>query len=131
MNSFASTISTFAATLRVLREIDPVAVDFFITIPIIGSELYELARQNGYLANEDWSNWTLIPRSPALGTPQLPAAELKGLLKTAYLRFYFRPRFILRCLRRIYSWENLVLLAKGFKALLSVMLSRRQGSPPA
>lgn len=119
------TRQTFECTLQTLKEIEPTAVDFFIAIPIVGTELYRIAKENNYLSNEDWSNWTLIPERPPINTPYLNSQELKGMLKEAYKSFYFRPAFMLRCIRQLRSWQQVKIYLKAFKAFLSVLISRR------
>lgn len=118
------TKETFEETLRLLSEIKPTAVDFYIALPIVGTELYELALKNGYISNEDWSNWTLLPKEPVLNTPYLSSRDLKTLLKKAYIRFYFNPRFILKCIMNVHFLKKIKFYYRGLLTLISVLLKK-------
>jgi len=118
------TYETFEETLNLLDEIKPTAVDFYIAVPLVGTKLYELALRNGYISNGDWFNWTFLPQKPVLNTPYLNSCDLNVLLKKAYIRFYFRPRFILKCIIDARSPKKIKFYSKGLIALISILLKK-------
>lgn len=120
------THETFEETLRLLNEIKPTAADFYIALPIVGTELYKIALENGYIIdNGDWSNWTFLPKQPVLNTPYLSSRELKLLLKKAYIKFYFDPRFILKCIKTPHFLKKIGFYYKGLNTLSSLLLSKK------
>lgn len=100
------TKKTFEETLRLLDEIKPTAADFYVALPVVGSKLYELALEQRYITSEDWANWTFLPNESVLNTPYLSSRDLKLMVKKAYIRFYFSPHFILRCIKDFSSLKR-------------------------
>jgi hypothetical protein len=52
--------------------------------------LYQQARANGWITNEDFTNWNLV--YPIMRTPDLSTKEIYELVQEAYMDFYFRIR---------------------------------------
>lgn len=119
------TKETFEETLKLLDEIKPTAVDFYIALPLVGSELYKIALKNGYISNKNWYDWTFLPNEPVLNTPYLSSRDLKLLLKKAYIRFYFNPSFILKCIMDIYFFKKIKFYFSGFNTLISILLKQK------
>jgi radical SAM superfamily enzyme YgiQ (UPF0313 family) len=76
---------------------------FTITTPFPKTELFDLAVEQGLITNFDPSQLCNNPaifkqKSPILRTPSLSAGELEKWQKRAILRFYLRPKQILRIL---------------------------------
>lgn len=70
-------------------------VQFPITTPFPGTELYNLCKENGTILTEDWTNyltWDEVVYAPEGRS----AEEIKKTVKQAYRNFYLRPKFIFR-----------------------------------
>ncbi|MFN3384651.1 MAG: B12-binding domain-containing radical SAM protein [Archaeoglobaceae archaeon] len=98
-------------TLRLAIKLDPDYAQFSILTPYPGTEIYEEAKKNGILLSEDYENYTA--GKPVLKT-QISEKELSKLLRKCYVRFYLRPKFLLREIRR----GNLPLILKVLKKVL-------------
>lgn len=94
-------------TIEMAKKLDPDIAQFCITTPYPGTELFEMAKNEGSLKSVDWSNYTLIPDNPIYVTQSLTAGDLKFLLKKAYRNFYIRPSYILHRLLRIRSFTDI------------------------
>jgi anaerobic magnesium-protoporphyrin IX monomethyl ester cyclase len=119
------TKESFNETLRTLKEIDPVGCDFFIAIPIVGTEFYEMALRNGYLVKRDWSEWIQLPDKPLIKTEHLTPQELLVLRKKALLDFYFRPYKIWQIVKNLRSAEEIRYYLNGLCAILGLLRTTR------
>jgi len=84
-------------TLKLALKLDPDYAQFSILTPYPGTEIYEEAKQKGLLLSENFDEYTA--GKPVLKTI-VPKEELAKFLKKCYLRFYLRPKFLLRELRK-------------------------------
>jgi len=79
-------------TIRFAIELDPGLVQFTVCTPYPGTPLYSYAKDERLLETGDWSEYTVL--NPVMKIPGLSQRELKKLLRKAYIKFYFRPKFI-------------------------------------
>jgi len=97
-------------TIRFALELDPNYAQFSITIPLPGTDLYRMAREQGLYPDDHWRRFAENP-TPDFRPPAwyevFSAEELEALLDSAYRRFYSRPRYIWRRLRNLHSLEEL------------------------
>ncbi|MEM3736807.1 MAG: radical SAM protein [Candidatus Bathyarchaeia archaeon] len=84
-------------TIRFAKKLDPDYAQFSVATPYPGTELYEMAKEQGLLLTENWSRYTVI--KPVLATREFTEEELTKLLKKAYLRFYLRPKVLWRYIK--------------------------------
>ena len=86
-------------TVRFPIELDIDLAKFSILIPLPGSPLFAQLVSEGKLRTSDWEKFTTFNPRPG-DLPFVPEGmtgeELLALQKKANLRFYFRPRIILR-----------------------------------
>ncbi|MGA2569495.1 MAG: radical SAM protein [Terracidiphilus sp.] len=85
-------------TLKFAMTANPDTAQFFPMIPYPGTEAYEWARENGYLATEDYSKWLTEDglHQCVVNLPGLPAEELVSFCDQARKRFYLRPRYLMK-----------------------------------
>jgi radical SAM superfamily enzyme YgiQ (UPF0313 family) len=96
---------TIRKTLRELRRLDVDYVLFSIANPFPGTEFYEAAKANGWLAYGDY-----IPVDPAknsiISYPHLPKERLEQILAHAYRSHYLHPRTLWRELCKVKSLSD-------------------------
>lgn len=92
------TEQTLKETLRFVLEIDPTYAQFYCATPFPGTELREEAIQQGWITDLDWSNHEI--NQAILETKELRRSQLIKWKRRAYLRFYFRPKYLLRQTKR-------------------------------
>ncbi|NOY10555.1 MAG: radical SAM protein [Archaeoglobi archaeon] len=90
--------SDMMSTIDLALSLDPDYAQFSILTPYPGTEVYELARENGWLLTENFDEYTA--GRPVMRGEHVEPEEVMNLLKLAYRRFYLRPSFILRNIRR-------------------------------
>lgn len=110
------TEETMKKTIDFALELDPDIAQFNIATPNPGTQLYDWAEKNGYLATEKWEDYDWA--SPVLRLPTIDAATVKKYYKLAYKKFYFRPSYFLKRLQKIHSLED---VKNAFRAVRSVL----------
>lgn len=65
---------------------------FTAMTPYPGTEIYDIAKREGLLEENDWSKFTTI--KPVMHTKELTSGEIRQLVSLAYRRFYLRPKFL-------------------------------------
>lgn len=100
-------------------ELDPDYVQFSLTTPYPGTELYETAKKYGKL-DVDFSkyhgwNAVFVPYG------YKSADELYEIEHRATRRFYMRPKFLLKSIAKIRSLEDIKRYMKGFRFLVGFL----------
>ena len=103
IGNYGDTADTIRQTIDFACRLNTDFAIFTITTPFPKTELFERAVQEGLITNFDPSQLCNNPaifkqKHPILRTPTLSAEELEQWQRRAILRFYLRPRQILRIL---------------------------------
>jgi len=111
------------ATVDLALELDP---DYFMILPFLpvpGSPLYREALAAPAFGGDYALEYTLNPvpdLAPPMWETTMSSAEILGLVRQANLRFYLRPRFLLRALGQVSGIEDFLAKAwMGARLLLS------------
>ncbi len=91
------TRETIAATGRFVEALDLDFVQYYCAMPYPGTELYDRARESGWLTTTDWRQWE--HNRSVLASSALSAREIMALRRRLMRRWYFRPRRICAILR--------------------------------
>ena len=118
------TRETIEKTIRFARELNPDYVNFHVATPFPGTELYEIARENGWLVSEDWTDYE-EEGSAVIRTEDLSADELVEAQKRAMRSFYLRPGRIIRELASIRNMEQLKARAKAGISLFTTLIGKK------
>jgi len=102
-------------TLELAARLDPDYCMFSNLTPFPGSPLWEIARCEGWLRGEspDGIDYEQV----TMNATAMPDAELAGLLNEVYRRFYFRPSYVWKRLRRTSLSDLKNSLAGGYYLL--------------
>ena len=94
----AETRETLNQTLEYAMEVNPTTAQFCPLMVYPGTEAYEWANSNGYLATTDFSEWITSDgtHNSQVSTPELSAAQLTAFCNYARRKFYLRPRYLLK-----------------------------------
>ena len=86
-------------TINFAIKVDPTFVQFPITTPFPGTELYNLALKYGKLQDnfENFTSWDEV----VFVTNGRTATEIKKTASAAYRQFYLRPKYMLRRIKSI------------------------------
>ena len=88
------TIETMQKSYQFAIDSDPDMVQFNITTPYPGTEMYKWADANGYLITKDWAKYDLY--NIVMRLPTVSPDEIHNFYHFAYRRFFFRPSYIIK-----------------------------------
>lgn len=112
-------------TIRYSKRIPLDQVRFAIATPFPGTELFEMAKQEG-MKVDDWTKFSLMvgytEHDPVYVPKGRTAKELKALQRKANMEFFLRPRQIWIMAKRIRSFRELKNMLKGFYHFMSASL---------
>ncbi|MCX7722035.1 MAG: hopanoid biosynthesis associated radical SAM protein HpnJ [Verrucomicrobiae bacterium] len=122
------TRQTIEQTIRFAQELDVFSIQVSLAAPYPGTELYEMARQNGWLVKSAESD-LVEPhgfQQAALEYPELSREEIFEAVERFYYRYYFRPRPILRIIKTMLEDKDVCVrrLREGYEFFRS-MAQRR------
>ena len=120
--NMGETVQTMQNTLDFALELDPDIAIFNICTPYPGTQLFNWAKQHGYLKHEDWTEYELS--TFLMNLPTVAEKELMDFYLHAYRRFYRRPIAIWR---RLKATSNVSMIADLMHAFCFVMLRHKLG----
>jgi len=100
-------------TIRWALELDPDFAEFFPCHPLPGTRLFSSAQKMGWFADSTGQKGIHEPSFVPAGYPG--AESLRALVKSAYTRFYLRPGYIFKTLRKCRSRDDFARYRNGFK----------------
>ncbi len=92
------TEQTAKETIRLIKELNPDDVGFYIATPYPGTPMYEEVKKNGWLRVTDFDKYDTA--GPTFETPWLSMEKLAELRSKAYQDFYLRPSYVFKMMRR-------------------------------
>jgi radical SAM superfamily enzyme YgiQ (UPF0313 family) len=99
------TLATFIFDLAL--EIEPTFCSFNVASPRMGTRLRREMIERGLIADDDEAVLDSSRSLPVFSTPELSAREVLAFQKKAIRRFYLRPSYLARRLKRVGSWVEL------------------------
>ena len=97
-------------------ELDPDYAQFSITTPYPGTALWRDASKHGQLDQtfKDYHGWSPV----FVPWGYRDREEILATERMAVRRFYLRPRFVMKCLRKIRTRDDVIRYIKGLRMLL-------------
>ena len=92
-----------------------------VSTPYPGTEMWEIAKRNGTINDDDLSNFTFYaPTKLPFSSNILRDDEIVKLYKRAYRSFYLRPGFILKQITKIKGLSDIQRNWMAIKGVLGV-----------
>ncbi|OQA88745.1 MAG: coproporphyrinogen III oxidase [bacterium ADurb.Bin236] len=125
-NLHGDTRETMEETTRFALSLPLTVANFTMALPYIGTRLREIVENDPgcRVDSARWNDWSAYcDKEPLFTQGDVRADELKKIISRAYSRFYLRPSYILRALKRVNSFEQVksYIFAAGW--ILSATLS--------
>lgn len=98
-------------SLALAKEINPDFVQFLITTPFPGTDLYSIGLEKGILKGDYWREFSRNPTGDFVSqywTENFTHEELEKLQRKVHLSYYYRPGYIWNQLRQIKSFKELL-----------------------
>jgi radical SAM superfamily enzyme YgiQ (UPF0313 family) len=123
------TMDTIERTIRFAQELDVFSIQVSLAAPYPGTELFEQARLNGWLAKKDKTDLVEDDgfQQSALEYPDLSKEQIFEAIEVFYRRYYLRPKPILRIIRTMLEDKDVCVrrLREGYEFFKS--MARRRG----
>ena len=129
------TKATIEETIRFAMELDVFSIQVSLAAPYPGTELYEMARQNGWFAKRDKSDIVHKDglQQAALEYPGLSKEEIYEAVEQFYRRYFLRPKPILRIIRTMLEDREVCVrrLREGYEFFRTMSQRRKDLSATA
>lgn len=124
IGSPGDTPETIRETIEFAKRLDPDFAQFSITTPYPGTELFDLASEEGVMP-EEWGRYIYADlRSidlPVFETETLTRENLKEWTAKAYKEFYLRLRYLWKRVKKTRSLDELRTNLRGFRVLFDMI----------
>ncbi|MEP6663090.1 MAG: hopanoid biosynthesis associated radical SAM protein HpnJ [Verrucomicrobiota bacterium] len=128
------TKETIEQTIRYAMELDVFSIQVSLAAPYPGTELYEMARQNGWFAKKDKTDIVHDDglQQSTLEYPGLSKEEIFDSVDRFYRQYYLRPKPILRIIKTMLEDKDVCVrrLREGYE-FFSTLRQRKQDSAAA
>ena len=118
------TSKTLRDTIEFAKSLPFHSVNFTITHPVMGTELYGIADKYGYFNREKPEEGTGHPSDPIFVPHGLTKKKLLDAQRKGYLEFYLNPIRILRILGKINSLHDIKRYSRGFPVILKLLTKK-------
>jgi len=115
------TMETIKETIKYVKELDPDYAQFYCAIPFPKTELEAMGKKEGWITTEDYAKYEL--NQPILNMPGMSVEQLQEARKMAYRAFYLRPSYILKRLRKIKGFGDLMTNYRQARDFISSWIS--------
>lgn len=112
------TTHTMKETLVFAIRLDPELVTFNITTPFPGTEMFRWADEKGYLITKNWADYDLA--HPVMKLPTVSCKKVQNFYRQAHIRFFLRPRYIVRRIARLRSLADFADAFRGLRAIIGI-----------
>ena len=101
-------------TINFSIKLDPDFVQFSVTTPFPGTEIFSLIRViRGKIKIFDWDRYSQFNQLGYFDFGDFKAEDISRLARFAYRKFYLRPRVFIRMFKRRETWSNLPNVVAG------------------
>ncbi len=122
------TKETIEETIRFAQELDVFSIQVSLAAPYPGTELYDMAKQNGWFAKKDKTDILHGDglQQSTLEYPDLSKEEIFEAVERFYRQYYLRPKPILRIIKTMMEDRDVCVrrLREGYE-FFGTMLQRR------
>lgn len=112
------TEETMRENIETAIHLDPDLAVFNITTPFPGTEMFAWADREGLLLTKNWQDYDLS--KPVMELPTVSPEKISEYYRLAHRKFYLRPRYIWRRLRRLRNFREFLMAARGLRMLLGI-----------
>lgn len=90
------TVDEMKMTIKFSIKLDPDYAQYSILTPYPGTPIYYELKSKGLIATEDWDKYTVL--DPVIEYEKIGLSKdiVSKMLREAYLRFYLRPKYLLK-----------------------------------
>jgi len=122
--NIGETEETIKETVKFAKSLPLDNATFFITSPFPGTELYEVAKKEGFITKDTkWEAFAPLTNTPPISVQKNVSKErLVYWQKRAFREFYLRPKYIWGKIKRIKNLGDVKVILEGLRILLRIMV---------
>lgn len=126
LGNVGETEKTIKQTIDFSKSLPLENATFFITSPYPGTELYDVAKKEGYITdNTKWEEFAPLTNTPPiLVQGNVSKERLVYWQKRAFREFYLRPGYIFRELKQINSLDSIKKMLEGLRVLVRILFKK-------
>ncbi len=123
LGNIGETEKTIRETISFAKNLPLDNVTFFITSPYPGTELYEMAKNEGLINDKtDWEKFAPLTKTPPIVVQKNISAErLVYWQKRAFREFYLRPKYIFHKIKQLRSIGSIKAIIEGFRVFIRIL----------
>jgi radical SAM superfamily enzyme YgiQ (UPF0313 family) len=126
IGNVGETRETVKQTIKFARKLDLDNATFFIVCPYPGTQIYKIAKENGFIKEENnWEEFAPLTKTkPILVQNNLSAEELISWQKKAFRKFYLRPKYFLKKIKKIKNLGDLKIILEGLRIFIRIITKK-------
>jgi radical SAM superfamily enzyme YgiQ (UPF0313 family) len=106
-------------TIEFAKELDVDVAQFMVATPLPGTKMWDMAKEHGAINESEFSSFTFYaPDKMPFSSELLSEEEIAELYRKANKSFYLRPKFILRQLLKIRTFND---IRRNYEAARSIL----------
>lgn len=121
--NIGETEETIKETIEFAKSLPLDNATFFITSPFPGTDLYEIAKKEGFITkNTKWEEFAPLTNTPPILVQKNVSKErLVYWQKRAFKEFYLRPKYIFHKLRQMKSADAFKMVFEGLRVFARIL----------
>ncbi len=113
-------------SVSLMKQIDPDLMAAAIAVPFPGTELEKIMKEKNLILAEQWEKYTHIHSEPSWRTENFSPRELVRLQNQLFRRFFLRPHFIWKTLKKALTWHGIRYYTKSLiQILVYIFIEKR------
>lgn len=112
IGNFGETEEEILASINLARSLDIDKCQFTIVTPYPGSKLYDELHTKNKLLITDWDKYSPYENKAFFEYPEMTKEKIEYMYQLAFKKFYFRPSYVLKTLKRKSTYTNFSLILK-------------------
>lgn len=124
--NLGETEETIKETIKFAKSLPLDIATFFITCPVPGSDLYEIAKKEGLLPEKtEWEKFAPLTKiDPILVQKNVSKERLIYWQKRAFREFYLRPKYFFHKLKQLNSFDALKTILEGLRIFYRILIKK-------
>lgn len=124
--NLGETEETIRQTIKFAKSLPLDNATFFITSPFPGTDLYEIAKKQGFITkNTKWEQFAPLTNTPpVLVQKNISKQRLVYWQKRAFREFYLRPKYVFRKIRQLNSLDALKAILEGLRVFYRIITKK-------
>lgn len=124
--NIGETEKTIKQTMGFAKSLPLDNATFFITSPLPGTDLYEIAKKEGFITeNTKWEEFApLTETPPTLVQKNVSKERLVYWQKKAFREFYLRPKYFFHKIKQLNSLDALKTTLEGLRVFLRILTKK-------